>query len=240
MERLALISGGSRGLGAALCSTYRDAGWQVVSFSRSGRGGGNVAVDLGRPADAARILAGTLVPLAEQPWDEVVAISNAAQLGPVGPLAAKPDAEILANVNVNVAGGIVFMNAVLRAFAETACSKTLVNISSGAAQRPFHGWSLYCAAKAGLERFVECVALEQDASEHPFRVVNISPGVIDTGMQAQIRGSDDQDFPDRERFVGLKEDGELQAPEAVAGIIARIVAGQPDNGGRYEVADYAR
>lgn len=240
MDRLAIISGGSRGLGAALCSHYRDAGWQVVAFSRSGRGGGDVALDLGRPEEAARVLAGTLALLAEQSWDEVVAISNAAQLGPVGPLAGKGNAEILANLDVNVAGGIVFMNSVLRAFAAHACDKTLVNISSGAAQRPFHGWSLYCAAKAGLERFVECVALEQASSDHPFRVVNISPGVIDTGMQAEIRGSDDRDFPDRERFVGLKEDGVLQAPAAVAGIIARIVSERPDNGGRYEVADYAR
>lgn len=240
MNRLALISGGSRGLGAALCSHYRDAGWRVVGFSRSGRGGDDVALDLGRPEEAARVLAGSLTLLAEQAWDEVVAISNAAQLGPVGPLAGKGNAEILANVNVNVAGGILFMNAVLRAFAAHACDKTLVNISSGAAQRPFHGWSLYCAAKAGLERFVECVALEQASSEHPFCVVNISPGVIDTGMQAEIRGSDDRDFPDRERFVGLKEDGVLQAPAAVAGIIARIVSQRPDNGGRYEVADYAR
>lgn len=240
MERLALISGGSRGLGAALCTRYRDAGWQVVAFSRSGHGEGHVALDLGRPGDAARALSTALAPLAGQRWDEIVAISNAAQLGPVGPLVGKADEEILANVEVNVAGGIVFMNAVLRAFSAHACDKTLVNISSGAAQRPFHGWSLYCAAKAGLERFVECVALEQEALAQPFRVLNISPGVIDTGMQAEIRGSGDEDFPDRERFVGLKEDGVLQAPDAVAEVIARIVAGRPANGGRFEVADYNR
>lgn len=240
MDRLALISGGSRGLGAALSTRYRDAGWEVVAFSRSGKGAGHVALDLARPDEAARALAGALAPLAERPWHEVVAINNAARLGPVGPLTGKGDLDILANIDLNVAGGIVFMTRVLRAFAAHDCEKTLVNISSGAAQRAFHGWSLYCAAKAGLERFVECVALEQRALAHPFRVVNISPGVVDTGMQAEIRGSGDADFPDRERFVGLKEDGVLQAPADVAGVIARIVAERPDSGGRYEVADYTR
>jgi benzil reductase ((S)-benzoin forming) len=240
MDTLALISGGSRGLGAALRKRYRDAGWEVVTFSRSGHGEGHVALDLARPDEAARALAGSLAPLAAHDWDEVVAISNAAQLGPVGPLTGKGDIDILANVNINVAGGIVFMNAVLRAFAAHDCEKTLVNISSGAAQRAFHGWSLYCAAKAGLERFVECVALEQAALAHPFRAVNISPGVIDTGMQAEIRGSGDADFPDRDRFVGLKEDGVLQSPDAVAEVIARIVAERPVSGRRFEVADYSR
>lgn len=240
MDRLAVISGGSRGLGAALCTRYRDAGWEVVAFSRSGHGTGHVALDLASPDAAAATLAGVLAPLAQREWHEVVAISNAARLGPVGPLTGKGDLDILANINVNVAGGIVFMNAVLRAFAAHAGDKTLVNISSGAAQRAFHGWSLYCAAKAGLERFVECVALEQAGLAHPFRVVNISPGVIDTGMQAEIRACGETDFPDRERFVGLKEDGVLQAPDAVAGVIARIVAERPAGGGRLEVADYAR
>lgn len=238
MQRLALISGGSRGLGAALCTRYRDAGWEVLAFSRSGRGHGHVTLDLGEPAGAARTLRGVLAPLAERSWDDILAVSNAALLGPVGPLTGKADLDILANVNVNVAGGIVFMNSVLRAFSAHACDKTLVNISSGAAQRAFHGWSLYCAAKAGLERFVECVALEQETLAHPFRVVNISPGVIDTGMQAEIRGSGDVDFPDRQRFVGLKEDGVLQAPDAVADVIARIVSARPEGGSRHEVADY--
>ena len=62
-------------------------------------------------------------------------------------------------------------------------------------------------------------------------MLNINPGVIDTGMQADIRAASSADFPAVERFIQRKADGELRAPARVAGAIARIVDEAPDAGG---------
>ena len=83
----------------------------------------------------------------------------------------------------------------------------MVNISSGAAVKAFYGWSLYCAAKAGVEAFTACVALEQQQAKHPVMVYAIRPGVIDTEMQQQIRAQDKTRFAEIEKFKALKRDG---------------------------------
>ena len=97
-------------------------------------------------------------------------------------------------------------------------------ISSGAALRPYAGWSLYDAAKAGMDHFVRTLALEQAAQPHPFLTVNLDPGVIDTQMQALIRSTDKVDFPDVERFILRKEMGKLTPPTKVAESILEILA----------------
>ena len=71
----------------------------------------------------------------------------------------------------------------------------LVNVSSGAARKPYAGWSVYCAAKAAVDRMTECVALEEAA--HGLRAYALAPGVIDTDMQALIRATPAARFPER-------------------------------------------
>jgi NAD(P)-dependent dehydrogenase (short-subunit alcohol dehydrogenase family) len=50
------------------------------------------------------------------------------------------------------------------------------------------------------------------------RICSVAPGVVDTEMQALIRASTDERFPDRPRFVTLAREGRLRAPEHVGGV----------------------
>jgi NAD(P)-dependent dehydrogenase (short-subunit alcohol dehydrogenase family) len=93
-------------------------------------------------------------------------------------------------------------------------------------------------SKAGTEAFVRSTAVEQEREAHPFHLVNVSPGVIDTEMQGSIRASSVEDFPSIDRFVGLKQSGALQTPQHVASIIARIADDNFANGSRVEAALY--
>jgi benzil reductase ((S)-benzoin forming) len=86
---------------------------------------------------------------------------------------------------------------------------TLVNISSGAANRPINNWSLYCSTKAFNQMFFNVA--ESENEQHRF--FNINPGVLDTGMQESIRESD---FPDAEKFKELQKEGQLKSPFDVA------------------------
>jgi benzil reductase ((S)-benzoin forming) len=239
--KLAIVSGGSKGIGAALCKQYAGLGWQVIEFSRSAPHPFSVPADFSTPETVAQIVDQALTPLAGKPWEEIVVVSNAATLWPVGAASRKEPEDIIGNLNTNVVSGILFMARAMAAFQAHACRKTLVNVSSGAATKGYDGWSLYCASKAGLENFIRSVAAEQARDPHPFVAINYYPGVVDTGMQAAIRTSSIEDFPDVGRFIALKNTGTLRAPEEVAAALIRV-AGLPklNAGASYNVANYAQ
>jgi NAD(P)-dependent dehydrogenase (short-subunit alcohol dehydrogenase family) len=82
-------------------------------------------------------------------------------------------------------------------------------VSSGAAHRTVRGWAVYSATKRGAETFFDTLAAEAP----DVTVVNVNPGVMDTEMQTVIR---EAAFPERARYVGLYERGELPDPVDVA------------------------
>ncbi|MDP5241311.1 SDR family NAD(P)-dependent oxidoreductase [Uliginosibacterium sp. 31-16] len=237
--KLAIISGGSRGLGAALCRQYRDAGFELVEFSRSAPHPFSVACDFTNPAQVAHSVAERLAPLAAgQAVSELVIISNAAMLDPIGPVSRKAPAAVQANLNASLVSAILFMSEAIRYFQSSAARKTLVSISSGAATKGHAGWSLYCAAKAGLDNFMRALTLEQALEARPFRTLIIDPGIMDTAMQADIRASSREDFPSVERFQGFLRDGALRTPEQIATAIRTIIAGEHASGERLIAADF--
>src|SRR5690606_25852891 len=78
--------------------------------------------------------------------------------------------------------------------------RKVLNISSGMGRNAMASQSPYCAAKAGLDHFTRCCALEEAGQPGGARLVSLAPGVIDTDMQIHLRGSDERGFPDRQRF----------------------------------------
>jgi NAD(P)-dependent dehydrogenase (short-subunit alcohol dehydrogenase family) len=93
--------------------------------------------------------------------------------------------------------------------AAPGAQRRIVHVSSGAGSSAYPGWSVYCATKAALDRHAEAVLEDGDAS---VRCCSLAPGVIDTGMQAQVRAMPVSHFPLKERFVQMKQDGDLAAP----------------------------
>ena len=99
---------------------------------------------------------------------------------------------------------------------ENKDSFTLVNISSGAANRAIPSWAGYCASKAALNMLTESFYLEErEKGNHP-KVYAVSPGVIDTDMQVQIRSSKKSDFSSVDNFIGMKEENQLFTPQEAA------------------------
>lgn len=224
---LVFITGGSRGLGAALREEYHSRDWSVMEFARTGSG---VHVDLTDTVDADHVFAKAFTDLSAHPVDEVVVINNAAMLGPVGPVAHAAQPDIQAHIDLNVVSGILLARAFAGAFQGHDCPKTFVNISSGAAVKGHAGWSLYCAGKAAMEGFVRAFALEQALEPHPISAINVNPGIMDTAMQAEIRAASVEDFPELERFIGFKLGGRLAQPETVAMCIVELIASRPSPG----------
>ena len=236
--RWAVVTGGSSGLGLALCEALAARGYRVLEFSRSAPHADSVPLDLAAPLESHRIASAALADIGDV--TELLVIHNAGTLDPIGPASRKDPAAVLAQLNTNFNSAILVLSAIVAQFQATPCRKVLANISSGAAQKGYAGWSLYCAAKAGMEHFVRALALEQQAEAQPFIPVNIDPGVVDTGMQAFIRSASAADFPELARFIRRKEEGGLAPPAQVAAAVCRILAlPSLGFGARYEVGDYA-
>lgn len=237
--RVAILTGGSKGLGLALCEMLAERGFRILEFSRSAPHSYSVRADLSLPEDCLHIAARALASLGGGSIEELLVINNAGTLVPIGPTSRKARAASIANLNTNLVSAILILTEIVGHFQAVSCRKVLANISSGAALKGYAGWSLYCAAKAGMENFVRSLALEQQTEPHPFIPINVDPGVIDTEMQAFIRSTSASDFPDLERFIQRKERGGLMPADKVAAAVLRILMlPSLSYGARYDVGDF--
>jgi NAD(P)-dependent dehydrogenase (short-subunit alcohol dehydrogenase family) len=220
--RTAVITGASRGLGAGLARAFRERGLRLGLCARSAPALADAAdvvalrLDV-RDPDALAAFAATVAARfgAIDLW-----INNAGLLEPIDLLRdVSPEAARL-HLEVNVLGVLFGTQAFVRHLRRRGGEGVLVNVSSGAARRPYAGWSVYCAGKAAVDRMTECVALEEAA--HGLRAYALAPGVIDTDMQARIRATPAERFPELARFVARKREGRFATPAFVAGHILAI------------------
>jgi benzil reductase ((S)-benzoin forming) len=141
-------------------------------------------------------------------------INNASIIEPISKIEKLDEQSIDKIIAVNVKATVMLAQYVLKNYSQNQL--TLVNISSGAANRPIDNWSLYCSSKAFNQMFFNVA--ESEYQQHRF--FNINPGVLDTGMQKDIRESD---FPDVEKFKELQKGGQLKSPiEAAKEILETI------------------
>ncbi|MDJ0786267.1 MAG: SDR family NAD(P)-dependent oxidoreductase [Myxococcota bacterium] len=125
-------------------------------------------------------------------------INNAGVLDPIQPLRDVALDDFREHLRVNLEGVFLGSRCFVRHLRERGGEGVLVNVSSGAARRPYHGWSAYCAGKAAVDRLTECIALEEQGTG--LRALSLAPGVVDTDMQEKIRASSAEDFAEVERF----------------------------------------
>jgi len=222
---LYIITGGSRGLGAALVQQLSQSDNQVISLARKSNPtlqAEQWTLDLVDPLPAAERLQAWL--RANTGWQSATLINNAALLSEPGPLAASELGDLSAALRVGLEAPTLLCRVFL---AETVgvTTRRILNISSGLGRRAMAGSASYCAVKAGLDHLSRALALE----EPDVGIVSLAPGVIDTDMQVQLRGADPSRFREQTRFQGLKDGGQLQTAEATAASIVRYFM-RPDFG----------
>lgn len=232
-HHLTILTGASRGMGLAMAEQLLDAGHELLCISRhrsdalglraAGKGSRceQWAQDLSHPQAAAAKLEAWLASRGSGAFASATLINNAGVLPRIAPLAAVPAGELADALQVGLQAPLLLTSAFLRATQAWTVPRKVLNISSGLGRRPMAAQAAYCAAKAGLDHFTRCVALEEAGQPNGARLCSLAPGVIDTDMQAQMRGADASQFPDRPRFIGLKEQGALaSASEAAARVLA--------------------
>jgi sepiapterin reductase len=246
-KRLFVLTGASRGLGAAMADQLIASDVTLLTLSRrpnpalaaqATAAGATVeqwAIDVGHDVGAAARLETWLHQHASAGFASAALINNAGLLGRVGPIELSDADELAAVLRVGLEAPMLLTAAFLRATRGWAIDKRVLNISSGAGRRPIAGWAAYCAAKAGLDHYSRVVALDEAQRPNPARIVSLAPGVIDTDMQGELRTADAAGFPEQQNFIQLKASGQLPTPQAAA---ARVLAYlHRDEFGRDAVAD---
>lgn len=170
--------------------------------------------------------------------EEVYLINNAGIIDPIETVGHLDGQAILTNVQVNLTAPIQICNLLLSKAKKSNIPLSIANVTSGAAERPVHGWSLYCSTKAGLNMFTRTTGLELANQQSQFKVFGYSPGIMDTDMQSTIRSSSEEAFAELDKFKEFKEKGMLRSPAVVANALVNLVLnGQVENGKIYYVND---
>ncbi|MDD2526942.1 MAG: (S)-benzoin forming benzil reductase [Lentimicrobiaceae bacterium] len=155
----------------------------------------------------------------------VALINNAGVVSPVAP-SGKLDIRSLENhIKVNLTAPMILANEFISRASSLKVEKTIVNISSGAAQNPYSGWSAYCSSKAGLNMLTKVIALEQQSEKWPVRIFSVAPGVVNTSMQKNLRQTSAEDFPQLDKFIHLYKSKQLSEPDAVAKKLIELTFG---------------
>lgn len=243
---LVILTGASRGLGAAMAEQLLTANASLLTISRHPNPmleAFAAAADAPLQqwsinlADGASAAAGLEAWLKEQKATSSSAtlINNAALAGKAGPIEDSDAAELAAVLRVGLEAPMLLTRAFLRATRDWGVVRKVLNISSGAGKKPLGGTAAYCAVKAGLDHFSRVVALDEARQSNPAKVVSLAPGVIDTDMQTALRESDPAAFPSQAMFAAMKADGQLTSPEQSAARVLSYLARQ--DFGTHPVAD---
>jgi benzil reductase ((S)-benzoin forming) len=246
-QHLTILTGHSRGMGLAMAEQLLAPGHTLLCISRHiNHELGARAQALGAPlvqwtgdlalgAAVARRLKDWLHAQNGADFSTVTLINNAAVIPHIAPLAASDLDDLGQALRIGLEAPLQLCSAFLAATESWSGQRRVLNISSGLGRRAMASQTAYCAAKAGMDHFTRCLALEQALLANGARVCSLAPGVIDTDMQLQLRSADDALFPDRAGFAGLHAHGQLSSPADAARRVLTYLA-RPDFG-QQPVAD---
>lgn len=233
--RYYIITGASRGIGAGIVRALLQPGNVIFAPARhenpellkaAQAAGSELSfhrVDLSESAAIEPLLGELFGRIDLQRAEGVYLVNNAGVLSPIGPLETHSLEEDDFHLRVNLLAPMRLTAGFIGRTQKFQGRKVVANISSGAAQRAYFGWSSYCSGKAGVEMFTRVVGLEQQQSDWPVVVYAIAPGIVDTEMQNEIRKADNTQFRDKPKFIRYHEKGYLASPEDTGRALAETL-----------------
>lgn len=232
--KVALVTGASRGIGAATAEALAAAGAHVILTARTPGGleevegrihdaGGSATIAPLDLVDGDSI--GRLANAVGSRWDSLdLMVLNAAMLGTLSPVPAIDAKEFGRVLSLNV-GAQQAMIAGFDPLLRKSAGAGVIGITSSVGARPRAYWGAYGASKAAFETLLLAYADEVKAISN-IRIAIVDPGATATTMRARAYPGEDQ--------------SKLQPPSAVADSIVRLIRDSYPTGFRLRVAGSAR
>ncbi len=194
---IALVTGGTRGIGYAVAEALLARGDSVVVTGTTDDGATRAQQALAAAANSARVLGVACdvrdraavqrtVATVVQRFGGLDVLVNNAGVGVGAPVSVLTEEEWDRLIGVNLTGVFHCCQAAIEPL-KARGGGWIVNVSSLAAKNPFAGGAAYCAAKAGLDAFSE--ALMQELRHDGIRVSHVCPGSVATGFNGREPGS---------------------------------------------------
>ncbi len=227
-SHLYILTGSSRGMGLAMAEQLLGPHHHLLCIARNPNEALTAsaqkvncpieqwAQDLEHSTQAADRLAQWLTLQDASDLSSVTLINNAGAIPRIAPLSGSDPLDLARALRVGLEAPMLLTAAFLKATQAWNLPRKVLNISSGLGRRAMASQAAYCAAKAGMDHFTRCVALDEALKPHGAKVCSLAPGVIDTDMQVQLRGADSAEFPDKANFENLKLKGQLTSPADAA------------------------
>jgi NAD(P)-dependent dehydrogenase (short-subunit alcohol dehydrogenase family) len=241
-QHLTILTGASRGMGLAMAEQLLQPDALMLCISRNTNDalaqqaaacGAELLqwqADLSDAAPVAQRLQQWLAARHPSELASATLINNAGVISELTPLRSAQADDLARALRVGLEAPMLLCAAFLAATQGwTKVPRKVLNISSGLGRRAMASSSAYCAAKAGMDHFTRCLALEENHLAHGAAVCSLAPGVIDTDMQVQLRSADVAQFPDQDAFASLKQKGQLSSPADAAGRLLAYL-NRPDFG----------
>jgi len=227
-KNIIFITGGSRGIGAAMARAWSGEQTELHLFSRSTNQkledeltskGAEVhwhSMDLSQTEKSTDFFTQLLEKIDWENYSSVWLFNNAGMLEPIGKVGKKDVTTLTKHIALNVSTPLAWSHEFANILQEKKIEKWIINIGSGAANKPYFGWAPYGAGKAALHHFASTMGVEQEKEDHPIHVITFNPGRTDTDMQGLIRETDEEDFLHVKSFVEAYEQGQLNNPDDLA------------------------
>ncbi|MFC0014946.1 MULTISPECIES: SDR family NAD(P)-dependent oxidoreductase [Allobacillus] len=232
--KFAIVTGASRGLGEEAARLALKKDYQLITIARKSELPSlqqeasthqlthtHLPTDLSDPQSVISVAKEITQILKEESLEEILLINNAGMVSPIGPVGHMDSEEISKHVSLNTTAPMILLNELKKAI--HGVPLTVVNITSGAAERSTYGWSVYGSTKAAINLFTQTAATEAAELGQDELHVAFSPGIMDTEMQTEIRGSFTQNFKDVEKFKQFKQEGQLRSPTEVAELLFQLI-----------------
>ncbi|WP_017470710.1 (S)-benzoin forming benzil reductase [Amphibacillus jilinensis] len=250
--KYAIVTGTSKGLGAAIAELLLKNDIHVIGIAR------HVNKQLSQLADQSKVtyqhfscdladvdqLDRTFEKVNDQIFKKetsrVYLINSAATVNPIDTVANHTIEAIQAHMQINLIAPMLTTSLVLKKAKQSGMETIVANISSGAADRSTYGWSAYGASKAGLNRYTQTVALEEEQLGTSNKIILFDPSIMDTEMQRDIRAVDQEAFQEVEQFKQYKKQNKLRDKSVVAQVFVNILVepAEINNGHYYSIKDY--
>lgn len=228
--KVAVVTGGAGGIGAALCKRLANAGCKVAIFDVDEAGAARVAADAAAAGGQAQAFR---VDLTEQASVNAAVADAEAALGPVdilvnnagwdraGPFLDSDKALWDKIVAVNLYGPLYMHHAVLRGMSARGAGR-VINIASDAARVGSSGEAVYAFCKGGLVAFSKTMAREVARKQITVNVV--CPGPTDTALFRDFAGEGERGDKLRAALASAIPFRRLGQPEDVPGIVAFLAS----------------